>query len=145
MQRPQQVFEECRRVLRPHGMLIVTSINPEWQDFNPSPHATAYLDAADLEAMLRQSFGAVELRFGFPVADAGLRRRVLSIAKRIAVQLQLIPKTMQGKTLLKRLAFGRLTPVPDVLTDDFAPVETPTAAPTSANAGFRIIYAIAHV
>jgi len=140
---PRRVFAECRRLLQPGGELIVTSINPSWPDFNPSPHAASYLTAEQLEAVLRSVFDVVELRFGFRVVRGGLRSRMLSAAKRAAIRLNLIPKTMQGKTLLKRVAFGRLTAVPEVLTEGFARAEDPIDAPIAASRDYRIIYAIA--
>jgi ubiquinone/menaquinone biosynthesis C-methylase UbiE len=143
MRDPARVFADCRRALRPGGTFIVTSINPDWTDFNPSAHALGYLRAPDLAALLRQTFASVDVRFGFPVSNGGLRDSALSSAKRVAVRLHLIPKTMRGKTWLKRLVFGRLTPVPASLADGFAPVQEPIAAPLDEAMRFRTIYAIA--
>jgi hypothetical protein len=143
MREPARVFAECRRILRPEGIFIVSSINPAWADFNPSPHATSYLGAAELAAMLGAMFRSVEVRFGFAVRNDTVRHRALSIVKQAAVRLKLIPKTMRGKTLLKRLAFGKLVPVPEVLTEGFAAVEEPVAAALTAHSRFRTIYLIA--
>lgn len=143
MRDPARVFADCRRALRPGGTLIVTSINPDWTDFNPSAHSVGYLRARDLAALLRETFASVDVRFGFPVRTGGFRESALSSAKRVAVRLHLIPKTMHGKTWLKRLVFGRLTPVPPTLVDGFAPVEEPIAAPLDTATRFRTIYAIA--
>jgi ubiquinone/menaquinone biosynthesis C-methylase UbiE len=143
MRDPAGVFADCHRALGPGGTLIVTSINPDWTDFNPSAHAVRYLRAPDLAAMLRQTFASVDVRFGFPVTNGSLRDSAISSAKRVAVRLHIIPKTMGGKTWLKRLVFGRLTPVPASLADGFAPVEEPIAAPLDDAMRFRTIYAIA--
>ena len=52
------------------------------------------------------------------------RQRVLRPIKKLAVTLNLMPKTMVGKKLLKRLVFGSLVPMPKEITEEtceFAP------------------------
>ena len=44
----------------------------------------------------------------------------MNYLKIIAVRFNLIPKTMQGKQLLKRIFFGRLKSIPAIITDDMA-------------------------
>ena len=139
---PDRVFAECRRVLGPDGVLVLSTINAAWADFNPSPHATGYLTAGELKASLERVFRSVEILFGFPLATrpaAGL----VSIVKRLAVRLRLIPKTMRGKTLLKRLFLGPLVRMPSELAPGIAPLDTPVAASLDAAPGYRIVYAIA--
>ena len=141
---PDRVFAECRRVLGPDGVLVLSTINPEWADFNPSAHATRYLTAAELKASLEQVFRSVEILFGFPVAArTGRALGLVSIVKRLAVRLRLIPKTMRGKTLLKRLFLGPLVRMPAELAPGIAPLDTPVAASLDAAPGYRIVYAIA--
>jgi ubiquinone/menaquinone biosynthesis C-methylase UbiE len=143
MAQPRRVFEECRRVLRCDGVLVVSSINPAWPDFNPSPHARRYLGAGELRTALQETFRSVEIFFGFAVAPAGASSAVLSVVKRLAVRLKLIPKTMRGKRLLKRVFLGSLLPVPAELATGPAPVQEPQRAPIGESSRFRIIYAIA--
>jgi hypothetical protein len=139
------VFEECRRVLVPDGVLIVSSINPAWTDFNPSPHAEAYLGAGELKAVLEAAFPSVDILFGFAVPRQGPVSLVISAIKRLAVRLKLIPKTMRGKTLLKRLFLGALLPVPAELAPGLVPVDEPSSAPLHDSSRFRIIYAVARL
>src|SRR5262249_34885282 len=129
MAEPRRVFEECRRVLAPDGVLVVSSINPAWTDFNPSPCAAGYLGAGDLKTALEAVFRSVDILFGFAVPRRGLVGLTLSAIKRLAVQLKLIPGTMRGKTLLKRVFLGPLVLVPVELTPSFAPVDEPLRAP----------------
>lgn len=145
MGKPHQVFQECRRVLRRDGTLVLSSINPEWPDFNPSPHATRYLNARELKAELLKTFGAVEIQFGFPVARPTIPARMVSTIKRTAVRLNLIPRTMGGKTALKRMFLGPLIPVPVELTPTCAPIDCPHNSPLGDSPKFRIIYAIARL
>ena len=143
MAQPQRVFEECRRVLTPDGVLVVSSINPAWADFNPSPHAAGYLGAGDLKTALERTFRSVDILFGFAVPQHTPFRLALSAVKRLAVRLKLIPRTMRGKTLLKRMFVGPLVPVPVELAPGLAPVDEPLPALLCDSSKFRIIYAVA--
>lgn len=140
---PRRVFDECRRVLRPGGVLVISSINPAWPDFNPSPHATGYLGAEELKAALLQSFREAQIRFGFPVKPPTVVDAAVSALKRTAVRFKLIPKTMGGKTMLKRMFLGPLIPVPAELTPGCARIDAPQDSPADASPRFRIIYAVA--
>lgn len=140
---PDRVFAECCRVLSPEGVLVISTINPRWSDFNPSPFSTAYLDAAQLQRILVPPFGRVEISFGFKVGSSGTRQRLLSAIKRTAIRLRLIPRTMTGKTLLKRVFLGPLLRMPAELKPSLAPVDEPAITPLENSRSFRIIYAVA--
>lgn len=139
----RRVFDECRRVLQSGGTLVISSINPAWPDFNPSAHAMRFLRAEELRAALLLGFREVEIRFGFPVKRSTAVDAVVSAIKRVAVRLKLIPKTMGGKTLLKRMFLGPLTPVPAELTPGCASIDLPQDSPIDAAPNFRVIYAVA--
>jgi ubiquinone/menaquinone biosynthesis C-methylase UbiE len=143
MANPRNVFEECRRVLRRGGVLVLCSINPAWADFNPSQYATGYFHAAELKATLAETFHSVDILFGFPVVDPTALNLAVSAIKRAAIRFNLIPRTMSGKALLKRLFLGPLLPVPAELTPGMASVDEAVSAPLHHSARFRIIYAVA--
>jgi len=143
MQDPSAVFEECRRVLRSDGVLVISSINPDWPDFNPSPFATSYLSAVGLETALLKSFREAQIQFGFAVKPPTPVGVAVSALKRISVRLNLIPKTMSRKALLKRMFLGPLVPVPAELTPGCAPIDTPQHSTLDSSPRFRIIYAVA--
>jgi SAM-dependent methyltransferase len=105
-------FEEARRVLRPGGRLLIATANKDLYDFNPSPHSHTYLGVVELgEALERYGFDATF--FGdTPLKAVSPRQRVLRPLKAVASRLGLIPKSMAGKKLLKRLVFGELVQMP---------------------------------
>lgn len=106
---------EAARVLRPGGELIVVNVNPAWSGFNPSPYSTRYHSATELAALLGQHGFAADVRGAFPESEGGLVSRVIGTARRIAVALHLVPKTMRAKRFLKRLFYGRLIALPPEL------------------------------
>lgn len=145
MTAPQRVFAECRRVLRGNGVLFVSSINPEWADFNPSPHATGYLSAGQLRALLVPHFPSVEIGFGFEIPKLTLTQMIMSGIKQTAVSLRLIPNTMRGKAFLKRVFLGPLVEVPAQLTDTLAAFQPPINAPDRHSSAYKIVYATARL
>jgi len=68
---PDAVFRECRRVLRPGGMLLFTTFGPDtlkelraaWHSVDHDPHVHAFIDMHDLGDAL------VRARFADPVMD----------------------------------------------------------------------------
>ena len=107
----RRFFKETRRVLRPGGKLLIVTVNPEWDGFNPSPLCTRYWSAAELFAALQEEGFAARVQGAFP-ETAHWMPRSIGLVRRAAVALNLIPRTMQGKALLKRIFYGRLTVVP---------------------------------
>lgn len=118
-------LEEVRRVLRPRGHLLIATANKDLSDFNPSPLSTRYYGAVELTSLLESGGFDAEL-FGYlPVSQVSLRQRVLRPVKSAAVALGLVPKTMSGKKLLKRLVFGRLAEMPAELPVRDRPIDEP--------------------
>lgn len=133
---------EVRRVLRPSGRLLLCMPNREWREFNPSPFSLRYHSAAELRALLdRHGFDA-ELKASFPAATASWRGKLTSAARRAAIGLGLVPKTMAGKALLKRIFYGRLAGLgPEI--DASVPVGELTPVGPGPVADYKVLYAIA--
>jgi SAM-dependent methyltransferase len=138
---PEKFAAECRRILRPGGMVLVSNANKDLFDFNPSPHSFTYHGVAELgDLFARQGFSS-QFWGSTPLGSVSLPQRILRPIKAIVVKLNLMPKTMGGKRLLKRLVFGAPVAMPAEITADMAPVEVPTVLPAGKpDASHKVIY-----
>lgn len=139
-------LKEAKRVLRPGGVLLISTVNCRWAEFNPSPFSVEYLSARQLADVLSGHGFRVEVLGGFPQRTGGIVRGLISVIRRMAVRLHLIPNTMKGKELLKRAFYGRLSPIPaELLPDSASPAKLDKlASPYSADQ-YRFVYAIGTV
>ncbi len=127
---------EVRRVLRSDGTVLIATANKDLFDHNPSPFSHVYYGAADLtELVKKHGFEVVEMAGGTPLKSVSLRQKILRPVKKIVVSLGLMPKTMGGKKLLKRLVFGNMVPMPAEIAANTCSFEKPQ--PIAADAPDR--------
>lgn len=117
LQQPEVFLNECTRLLRKNGVLLICSVNREWSDFNPSPYSTKYFSARELYELLKTKFAVVQVSGAFSDEPDSFEDKVVSAVKRAAVALHIVPRTMKGKELLKRIFFGKLVPLPAEVTE----------------------------
>jgi len=110
----RRFFKEARRVLRPGGILLIATVNPAWTGFNPSPFRTRYLSAGDLLTELAAAGFTARVQGAFQEAT-GWMAGATGMVRRAAVALKLVPRTLRGKALLKRIFYGPLKPLPQRL------------------------------
>ena len=140
--RPDAFVGEARRLLRPGGVLIICTANPERPDFNASRHSVRYLTAADLAALLTAHGFHSRLLGAFPVPQGG-SGALIGTLKRIAGVLHLIPKSMTGKAWLKRLFLGPLQPFPAEVRPQMASFMTPRPIDAGGRvAGYKVLYTV---
>ena len=128
--RPEAFVAEARRVLRPGGRLLISVINKDCWDFNPSPLYPRFFGMPELAQLLAQ-YGFAVTGFGaFPLDRPSARQRFFHPIKRLAIALHLIPRTVQARRLLKRLVFGKLVQLPREIRPGDAPYVQPVAETT---------------
>lgn len=138
---PEKFVAEAKRVLRPGGSVFVCSANRERPDFNPSPYTHRYFSANEMREMLVSEGFDVDIYGAYPVESNG--SKLVGFARRLAVALHLIPKSMKWKVRLKRLVFGKLDPIPAELEirpencEELIPI-----AETKPVTDFKVIYAV---
>ena len=140
---PERFFAEARRVLRPGGVVLVVSVNCEWSGFNPSPFSVRYLSASELAEAMRTAGFEPDIKFCFPDKPKSFLSSAVSRIRRTALKMRLIPRTMRGKELLKRVFYGRVNPLERELPDaGESPAPLHEVATTNGPvAGFLVIYA----
>jgi SAM-dependent methyltransferase len=124
-----QFLQECTRVLRKGGTLLLSTANKDLYDFNPSPFSIAYYGTVELTQMLKKHGFSSHFLGGTPTTRVSFRQKVLRPIKKMVVSLGLMPKSMNGKKLLKRLVFGELVQMPHEIDETTAPMETFTPIP----------------
>lgn len=140
---PWRFISEAHRVLRTDGRVLIVSANCERPDFNASPESQQYFSARELQAMLTSNGFDVDLFAAYPVAEQGTAGKLLSLIRRAAVRFHLIPGSMQWKTRIKRILFGRLAPIPRELDPDesqcadLIPINSRDSVPD-----YKVIYAV---
>jgi SAM-dependent methyltransferase len=141
---PEKFATECRRVLRPGGVVLIATANPDLYDFNPCPHSRRYFGVTGLRDLL-VPLGFDVRCFGYLRTDrVSLRQRILRPVKKIAVSLDLIPKTMASKALLKRIVFGRLLAMPAEITPGLVAYTPPAPIPADLpDRAHKVIYCAA--
>lgn len=139
-------IRECRRVLRTSGCVLVVTCNKDLLDFNPSPHSHVYLGVAELTERFGAAGFSVRCYGYFPITRMSRWQLLLRPAKRLAISLGLMPKTMRGKRLLKRLVFGKSVVMPLEIESTPGIFEEPTALPSGVpDRDHKIIYCMARV
>lgn len=118
-------IEECKRVLKENGLLLIATANKDLYDFNPSPYAVEYYGVKELSKILNQAGFSTQFWGDTPVYGVSLIQKVLRPIKKIAVSLKLIPKSMAAKKILKKFIFGNLIKMPAEITADTATLISP--------------------
>jgi len=143
---PEQFVKEAKRVLRKCGNVLICTANKDWCGFNPSPFSYKYFSAHDLFGLLKQNhFVDVALYGASPVKTKTVKNKIISWIKRIAVALNIIPKTMKGKELLKRIFCGELIALPPEVSDGMAEYTPPVTIPyDSPNFEYKVLYVVGY-
>lgn len=135
---------ECRRVLRAGGVVLIATANKDLPDFNPSPYSHAYLGVVELAEVFGREGFDTDFSGYLDASATSLKQRVLRPIKQVVVASGLMPKTMRGKRLLKRLVFGKPVPMPAEINQSSEPLIQPT--PLSADVpdrSHKVIYCTA--
>jgi ubiquinone/menaquinone biosynthesis C-methylase UbiE len=135
---------ECKRVLRKNGSVLICTANKDLYDFNPSPYSYKYYGPVELTELFSKQNFTTECFGAFPANDIHWLYNILRPIKKTAVNLNLIPRSMNGKKLIKRLIFGKLVKMPEEINDDMFSFVEPVRIPAfEADLKHLVIYCVA--
>lgn len=141
----QSVLNTCMRILAPGGVVVIESANKEWSDFNPSPFSTNYYSARELNSLLIASGFLTKFYSAYYVGvQKGFISPWLSLLKRTAVKLHLIPNSMAYKKYLKRIFLGKHVLMPSQLHSNMCCYKDPQPLDPSSNyeTQFKVIFGV---
>ena len=127
----EKFVSECKRVLRPGGKILIATANKDLYDFNPSPHSYKYYGVVELNDLFAKYGFKTEFFGDTPVGDVSIRQKILRPVKKMVVALGIMPKSMAGKKLLKKIVFGGLVEMPA----EIGPQITQTRLPLRGTSG----------
>lgn len=139
-------IHECRRILKPEGYVLLSMTNSSMNNFHPSPFAKKYFTVNELSTLLIEKKFMPQFYGFLTEKDIHWRARVLSPIKKMVVRLGLMPKTMQGKKVLKRFVYGKLVPMPyeiGIVPFTYEPAEPIPVDPDDVT--HKVIYCAAKV
>jgi SAM-dependent methyltransferase len=145
LRNPEEFISEAHRILRDGGLLIIGTVNKDRPLFNPSPFSVRYFSVPELCTLFKQKFSDVDFYGGFPIDAKGMKDIIVSFIKKVAITLHLIPKTMKGKELLKRLFFGKLYTISSEIKEDMTAYLKPIAISSDLpNSSYKVIFVVGH-
>jgi ubiquinone/menaquinone biosynthesis C-methylase UbiE len=140
---PEKFLSECKRILRKDGIVLICTVNKDWEGFNPSPFSVKYFSVPELTNLFKTNNFEVELLGNFPADGVSFMDKYKLLARKMAVSLHIMPKTMKGKEKLKRIFYGKLVDLPNEIKDE--KTENPPFEPidkTISNQKYKVIYAM---
>lgn len=144
--KPEDFFNEARRILREDGVLLIATVNKDWSEFNPSPFSTSYFSVPVLTELLQKNGFKVEMYGAFSVLPKNAKEKIISSVRKLAVALHLIPKTMKGKEFLKKVFYGKLKSLKGEIGEGSCEYSSPSSLPLNLpNEEYKVIYAVARV
>lgn len=140
---PEKFLNECRRVLRHGGKVIICNANKEWSGFARSPHSYNYYSATELNSFLGEKGFKAKLFGDCPVSSGTIKSKITNAIRFVVVKLDLMPKNMKAKEKFKRLFFGKLMDMsPELKLGDVKYERPKPISPLHRNNNYKVVFAV---
>ena len=142
-------LSEAHRLLRPDGVLLLCTSNPDWPPFVPGQMSVYYPNLPALATLLANTgFPHTKFYGALPFVAATGRRAIVATLRKHLLRYQIFTADTLLTRRLKQLAYGQLTPLPAELilppsADGIPPDITPLPA-TAPDRIHRVLFAVAH-
>jgi len=144
LSQPEMFLDECHRVLRKNGVLLLSTANKDCPEFVPSPFKVRYFSGTELLDLLRRHEFEAELFGSFPLKAISIKQKLVSITRRAVAAFHLMPGSLKIRAILKRVFYGQLLILPEELEDgmiEACPLE-PISRDTSGTQ-YKVLYTVA--
>jgi SAM-dependent methyltransferase len=138
----ETAFSEVKRILVPGGTFVLVNANPERPDFIRSPQSVHYHSASEFRQTLGRLGFSVTVEGAFPLETsrlAGVKAGLRTVLNRLG----LVPRSLKARGLLKRIAYGRLTPLPAEIPQGFARVQPRYLLESGPARDYKVLYVTA--
>ena len=126
--------------------MLIETVDKDWSEFNPSPLSTCYFSVPELGKPLQGNGFKVEFYGAFSSIPKTVKEKIISIIRRLAVSLHLIPRTMKGKELLKKIFYGKLIPLKEEMEDGICEYDPPEPISSdTASFEYKVIYSLGRI
>lgn len=141
---PDLFLKECLRLLRNDGLLLLCCANQDCPEFVGSRFGVQYFSVPDLSDMLEKHGFDVELYGAFPLGQMSLKGKLISGIRRVASAASLIPGSLKGRELLKRVFYGKLLVLEKEITGEKTLTEPLVPIPKDfPDRDYKVLYAVA--
>jgi SAM-dependent methyltransferase len=136
-------LEECKRILRSEGTIILSMPNPERPGFHRSPFSTRYFDVESCSRFMSELGFDTEIYGVFELSQS-LSSRMIRVIFSVMDKVGLVPRTLRGRARLKRLFQGKLqsfTSIEDI-ESILMPSDQKIERLTRSNKSYSILYVV---
>ena len=136
----KKFINECKRVLRKNGILLIATANKDLYDFNPSPFTYKYYGVTELNSILRKNGFETNCYGHLSTYSVSIIQKLLRPIKKIAINLNIVPKSMTAKKILKKIVFGGLVSLPHEIKEGMLDFKKPKKlCDSEPNKEFKVI------
>jgi SAM-dependent methyltransferase len=143
----RQALREIARVLSKSGNCLIVSANPERPDFIPSPFSVRYHSGQELAHELQVAgLAPVFVQAGFPTSSKNfsfvgrMLHGISSQLRKVLAWSGLVPKTLKGRSRLKRILYPLQVRVPAELGASFGKIVPLVDLRLGSASRFKVIY-----